>query len=850
METARLHDGILDINRFGIRAHRLSQVASVGAPVPPALVIADAALAVESFSDFKAELESHLIQGKLYTLRASPGRADWGGPHTFLALGMNDDVFNEMIAAGDVLTACELYRQAIASFGLAVSGLDGEPFETLVAQFGSYSPDENEERAIELLKATRELYKAETDEDFPQDPIEQLAGAVRSMARQWHAPTAKILRNAKGAPEDAHLALVLQEMVHGLGATNGVGRIQAVDPESGSRKLNGMFVKATLSAAGANPSKQWRIEKNKNGPSLEQFDSKAFQKVIAQIAPITKVIKDAPELKFVIENGKVFITEALLARRSPRASLQILLDLVEAEALSREDAITRIDPSSIAAFLHPQIDPDAPRDILAQGVAASPGAATGAIVFSAEHAMSAHSQGQDVILVRHETSPDDIRGMHAAKAILTVRGGMTSHAAVIARGIGLPCVVGAQNLRIDAASAQIITSDGNVLNSGDIITIDGSNGDVLRGAPAKIEALLDERIDQVLRWANDLRRMGIRVNADTPDDARRALRFGVDGIGLCRTEHMFFAQERLRNMRRMILAETAQERREILTELEPGQTADFIEIFEIMKGLPVTIRLLDPPLHEFLPKTDDDLPTIAETIGVSSNDLARRIRALHEFNPMLGMRGVRLGLIMPEIYEMQARAIFAAAAEVNKSAEQPVVPEIMIPLVSANREVELVKSRIDKIAANIAKKSGVEVPYRLGVMVETPRAALRAGDLAKSAEFLSMGTNDLTQMTYGLSRDDAGRFMREYVNTGVFQEDPFLTIDIEGVGELLHEAVKRGRESNRSLLIGLCGEQGGDPNSIHFCELENFDYVSCSPYRVPVAQIAAAQAHILLKKKV
>ena len=848
METARLHDGILDVNRFGIRAHRLSQVASVGAPVPPALVFADATMAIANLDQFQVAVKEYLQDGKLYTLRASPGRADWGGPYTFLALGMNDTIFKQMKKSGDLLTACELYRQAIATFGLSVHGLDGEPFETLVAQFGAYAPEGNTEVAMELLNATRKLYLEETGEDFPQDPVEQLTGAMKSMARQWQAPTAKILRNAKGAPESAHLALILQDMVHGLGEKNGVGRVQAVDPISGNKGFDGMFVRATLSAAGANPNRQWSFAKTKDEPSLEQFDKKAFDHVVKQLEPITKMIEDAVEIKFVIDNGAVFVTDSLLARRAPRASLQILIDLVATQALSKEEALLRIDPSSIAAFLHPQIDPDAPRDILAQGVAASPGAATGTIVFTAEDALSAHSQGRDVILVRHETSPDDIRGMHAASAILTVRGGTTSHAAVIARGIGLPCVVGAQSLRIDATEGQLITAAGTILREGDTITIDGSNGDVLRGAPQKIEALLDQRIDTILKWSNEIRRMSIRVNADTPDDARRASKFGVDGIGLCRTEHMFFAVDRLQNMRRMILTENAKERRKVLAQLEPAQTGDFIELFEIMKGLPVTIRLLDPPLHEFLPNPDDDLQTAADTLGVKEVDLRNRIRALHEFNPMLGMRGVRLGIVMPEIYEMQARAIFNAAAEVNKNAEQPVVPEIMIPLVSANKEVELVKSRIDNIAAEIAEETGVAVPYRLGVMVETPRAALRAGDLAASAEFLSMGTNDLTQMTYGLSRDDAGRFMRDYVNMGVYEEDPFLSIDIEGVGELLHEAVKRGRAANPSLIIGLCGEQGGDPASIRFCELQNFDYVSCSPYRVPVAQIAAAQAYILLRK--
>ncbi len=849
METASLHDGILNPKRFGIRAHRLSQAVSAGAQVPPALVIENAVDAANDFGKIDSAISDYLKPDQLYTLRASPGKADWGGPHTFLSLGMNDANFERIARKKRELTAYELYRQAIATFGIAVHGIDGEPFEALEQQFGSYSADGSIEKANKLLEHTRALYKDEVGEDFPQDPKAQLAGALNSMARQWQAPTARILRVAKGAPENSNLALILQHMVHGLGRKNGVGRLQSVDRKTGAQDYNGIFVPATLSASGANPNRQWKIQKTEEGPSLQQFDEKAFNSLKTQMTAISKIIQDAPEVKFVIDNHQIWITEVLIARREARANLQILIDLKKSKIISKETALLRIDPNSISSYLHPQIDPDSPRDIIASGVAASPGAATGKIVFSADQAVTAQAQGQDAILVRQETSPEDIRGMHAARAILTIRGGVTSHAAVIARGIGLPCVVGASELRVNYESGKILTKNGDEISVGDIITIDGNNGDVMRGSPQKNEALFEDQLDLILKWSNETRRMRVRANADTPDDARRAIRFGADGIGLCRTEHMFFAKDRLKNMRRMILAENEEERRQYLDSLEHGQTADFIELFEIMKGLPVTIRLLDPPLHEFLPKSRDEIDEVAKSLDVGPKVLARRLRELEEFNPMLGLRGVRLGLTLPEIYEMQSRAIFRAASEVNRSAQKPVVPEIMIPLVSAVREVEVVKSRIEAVANATRAENHAPLPYRLGVMVETPRAALRAGEIAENVEFLSMGTNDLTQMTYGLSRDDAGRFMRAYVNNGVFHEDPFLTLDVEGVGELIQEAIQRGRKANKELLIGLCGEHGGDPKSVRYCEMHDFDYVSCSAYRIPVAQIASAQAAISQRKQ-
>jgi pyruvate,orthophosphate dikinase len=539
--------------------------------------------------------------------------------------------------------------------------------------------------------------------------------------------------------------------------------------------------------------------------------------------------------------------DAVPVRRGARASVRIAVDLANAGAISREEAILRVDPRNLVEHLHPQIDPAATRDVCATGLGASPGAATGRLVLTPEAAQAAAAQGEATILARTETTPEDIRGMHAARGVLTVRGGMTSHAAVIARGLGVPCVVGASDLRIDEAAGIVTTPDGRILREGALITIDGARGQVIAGAPAMIAAEIGGALSDLLDWADAVRDLGVRANADTPADARLARDFLVDGLGLCRTEHMFFEDDRITVMREMILADTPAERRAALDRLLPMQRDDFRELFEIMRGLPVTIRLLDPPLHEFLPHGAEELAALAAAMGQPAAAVRARAEALAEVNPMLGMRGVRLGIVLPEIYEMQARAIFEAAIEVNRDAGDPVTPEVMIPLVSAFREVELVKGRIDAIAAQVQREQGVSLGFKLGVMVETPRAALRAGDLAASSAFLSFGTNDLTQMTYGLSRDDAGRFMRDYVNRGVFHEDPFHVLDVEGVGELMLIAARRGRERNPGLVLGLCGEHGGDPSSVRFCKVAGFDYVSCSPYRAPIARLAAAQATILVR---
>ena len=562
-----------------------------------------------------------------------------------------------------------------------------------------------------------------------------------------------------------------------------------------------------------------------------------------QVELMRERLREEMQVEFTIEDGTLHGLDGIKVPRQPRAAVRIAVSLAESGIISKSDAIMRVDPQALGGLLHRQVANDSPRDVIGCGIAASPGAATGQIVFSAEAALACKSRDEPCILVRRETSPEDVRGMHAANAVLTERGGMTSHAAVIGRGMGLPCIVGASAVRFQIRRKQLVSQDGRLFKEGDIITIDGSSGQVLSGHVDMVEAVLDETFQKLMTWAQDACDIEVRANADTTADAKTARNFGAHGIGLCRTEHMFFEADRMTLMQEMIFTKSREEREAVLDRLLPMQRADFIELFRIMQGTPVCIRLFDPPLHEFLPSDRAGLRDLAEALDLPLSDVNLRVEGMSEYNPMLGLRGVRLGITVPEIYEMQARAIFEAtiAASLKKD---PVVPEIMIPLVSAKREVELVKSRIDAVAAQVRTKSAVSFDYRLGVMVETPRAALRANEIALNSSFLSFGTNDLTQMTYGLSRDDAGRFMGAYVQQKVFPEDPFHTLDTEGVGELLKIGAERARLTHPKIVMSICGEHGGNPESISFCRENNFDYVSCSPFRVPVARLAAAQLAI------
>jgi pyruvate,orthophosphate dikinase len=783
-----------------------------------------------------ALLLSPFEQGELLCVRPSSGDPDWGGPSAILNIGMNNARFDDFAQRLGKETAASLYARFVHSYSLRVARLDPDVFDEIGVE-GEAS-----------LNAALRAYEEETDEPFPQDPAVQLAEVLRSMARAWDGTSARLLRQGKGAPADAGLGLVVQSMALGFGEGEcGSGVLQLIDRETGLEQLTGRYLSQSQGRdALEGGSKALFLERDARGPSLEELAPDAFRSLI-EIAQLMRLkLREEMQVEFVIENGRVHILDGVRVSRTSRAAVRSVVRLAEDKIITRQEALLRVPPSALNELLHRQVDRSVSNDLIGRGVAASPGAATGKVVFTAADAQAAAARGESCVLVRRETSPEDIRGMHAAKAVLTERGGMTSHAAVIGRGIGLPCVVGATEMRFQMRKKLLTVSDGRTFKEGDVITVDGTHGEVLSGSVAMLEATLDDAFQTLLSWADEERDIGIRANADTPADAQTAKMFLAQGIGLCRTEHMFFEDDRLTVMREMIFAESSEDRSAALKRLLPVQRADFTELFRTMAGLPVCLRLLDPPLHEFLPSDHAGHRALAEALDIPLSDVTRRVEALSEYNPMLGMRGVRLGIKVPEIYDMQVRAIFEAAISVT-TPEMPIVPEIMIPLVSAKREVELVKMRVDIVAAAVRVETGVDFDYKLGVMVETPRAALRAEDIAESTSFLSFGTNDLTQMTYGLSRDDAGRFMSEYVAQGVFAEDPFHTRDVNGVGELLILGAKRGRMARPDLTLSMCGEHGGNPESIAFCRAAGFDYVSCSPFRVPVARLAAAQLAILDK---
>jgi pyruvate,orthophosphate dikinase len=819
----------------GGRAKCLQRLLRLDLPVPTTVALSfDAikSIAAGELPDLGAIL-GHFDPDDLLCVRPSSESPDWGGPSAILNIGMNSDRFSELSKELGATAAAELYLRFIQSYSVNVARLDPDMFDHITGT------DETAMR--EALRA----YEDETDEEFPQDIATQLAEVLRSMARAWDGTSARLLRQAKGAPADAGLGLVVQKMAFGLGHGKcGSGVLQLVNSDTGASQITGRYRTQSQGREALEQTKgALYLTRDARGPSLDENAPAIYQKLVSHAQLMRRKLREEMQIEFTIQDGELHILDGVRVARKSRAAVRIAVSLAQDGIITKEEAVMRIEPRALGELLHRQVDPEAPRDILATGVAASPGAASGKIVFSAEAAQASASRGEACVLVRRETSPEDIRGMHAASAVLTERGGMTSHAAVIGRGIGLPCVVGASSIRFQMNKRRLTLPDGRILKDGDIITVDGTNGQILDGTPPMIEAALDDTFQTLLTWAEDISDIKVRANADTPSDAQTARNFNAHGIGLCRTEHMFFDADRLTVMREMIFSDSAMDRRAVLDRLLPMQRADFIELFRIMQGLPVCIRLFDPPLHEFLPSDRAGLLDLADALNLPLSTVTRRAEALGEYNPMLGMRGVRLGITVPEIYEMQARAIFEATIEASKDGA-PVVPEIMIPLVSAKREVELVKTRVDAIAAAVRTETGQSFDYRLGVMVETPRAALRADDIALNSKFLSFGTNDLTQMTYGLSRDDAGRFMSTYVKQGVFPEDPFHVLDAEGVGELLRIGVERARRERPDIVISICGEHGGSPESIALCRKIGIDYVSCSPFRVPIARLAAAQLAI------
>ncbi|MEP6018392.1 MAG: putative PEP-binding protein [Paracoccaceae bacterium] len=819
----------------GGRAKCLQRLARLELPVPRTVALSFESvhrIASGDLPDIEAILAQFPVTATL-CVRPSSEDPDWGGPGAVLNIGMNQmryDVLCERIGRE---AAASVYTRFVQSYAVHVARLDPNIFDDIDGE------------CEDALTASLRAYEEEAEESFPDERAVQLSAVLKSMARAWEGTTARLLRQAKGAPVDAGLGLVVQQMALGLGhGISGSGVLQLVNSDTGMPQITGRYRGQSQGrdALTGNGNSLY-LTKDRRGNSLEELAPDLFEKLKSHAAHMRDRLREEMQVEFTIEDGQLHILDGVRVARSSQAALRIAVDLANDGIIPREEALMRVEPRALNEMLHPQVATDAKRDKIGRGIAASPGAATGRVVFTATDAQAAAARGEACILVRRETSPEDVRGMHSAAAVLTERGGITSHAAVIGRGIGTPCVVGVTSMQFRLRTKQLVAQDGRIINEGDIVTVDGTSGDVLLGETDLQPAGQDKAFLQFMEWAEEACDVGIRANADTPSDAETARGFGAHGIGLCRTEHMFFEEDRLTLMREMIFAETPEDRRAVLDRLLPLQRKDFTELFRIMSGKPVCIRLFDPPLHEFLPTEKGGQRELAEALNLPLSDVSRRIEEMREYNPMLGLRGVRLGVTVPEIYEMQARAIFEATVDASLDGAA-VVPEIMIPLVSAKREVELVQACIDKVAAAVRTERQATFEFRLGVMVETPRAALRAGEIAQHSSFLSFGTNDLTQMAYGLSRDDAGRFMSDYVNQGVFEEDPFHSLDVDGVGELLRLGSERGRATRPDLQLSICGEQGGNPESIAFCRAIGFDYVSCSPYRVPVARLAAARLAI------
>ncbi|ENP42788.1 pyruvate, phosphate dikinase [Brucella abortus 78/32] len=866
-----------DRNLLGGKGANLAEMSSLGLPVPPGFTITTEVCTYYYNNDrvYPSELDAQVqaalahiatLTGRnfgdaekplLVSVRSGARASMPGMMDTVLNLGLNDETVQAIAReSGDERFAYDSYRRFIQMYSDVVLGVDHGFFEEILEDTkADLGVEVDTALSADDWKNVIGLYKAKVEEElgqpFPQDPREQLWGAIGAVFSSWMNARAITYRCLHNIPAAWGTAVNVQAMVFGnMGETSATGVAFTRNPSTGENKLYGEFL---VNAQGEdvvagirtpqNITEEARIAAGSDKPSLEKVMPEAFAEFLKVANRLEQHYRDMQDLEFTIERGKLWMLQTRSGKRTARAALKMAVEMAAEGLISEEEAVLRIDPAALDQLLHPTIDPRAERQVVGMGLPASPGAATGEIVFSSEEAEQAKAEGRNVILVRIETSPEDIHGMHAAEGILTTRGGMTSHAAVVARGMGKPCVSGAGSLRVDYRNGTMLAA-GQTFRKGDVITIDGASGQVLKGSVAMLQPELSGDFGKLMEWADRARRMKVRANAETPADARTARSFGAEGIGLCRTEHMFFDGSRIVAMREMILSDTEEGRRLALGKLLPMQRSDFAELFEIMKGLPVTIRLLDPPLHEFLPHTDEEVDEVARSMGVDAAKLRDRADALHEFNPMLGHRGCRLAVSYPEIAEMQARAIFEAAVEAGKKTGEPVVPEVMVPLVGLKAELDFVKARIDAVAKEVMSKAGIKIDYMVGTMIELPRAALRAAEIAESAEFFSFGTNDLTQTTFGISRDDAAGFLTTYQNRGVIEQDPFVSLDVDGVGELVQIAAERGRKTREKIKLGICGEHGGDPASIAFCEKTGLDYVSCSPFRVPIARLAAAQAAV------
>ena len=859
----------------GGKGANLAEMASIGLPVPPGFTITteECLRYLDLGGDFSDGLQDAVAKGVahveqtvgkklgdaadplLVSVRSGAAISMPGMMDTVLNLGLNDETVKGLArTSGDARFAWDSYRRFIQMYSDVVLGIDHglfeEALEIMREDNGFYSDTDMEAQHWEALVGEYlKIVEREQDEPFPQDVDTQLWGAIRAVFESWDSERAKIYRRLNDIPHDLGTAVNVQAMVFGnMGDDSATGVAFTRDPSTGEKYYYGEWL---VNAQGEDVvagirtpqylTKARREEAGAEKPSMEEAMPEAYAELARVFDLLEKHYKDMQDIEFTVQQGQLFLLQTRNGKRTAKAALKMAVEMEGEGLIDRKTAVLRIDPMALDQLLHPTLDPDAPRDILATGLPASPGAASGKIALDADTAEQWANRGDAVILVRVETSPEDIHGMHAAKGILTARGGMTSHAAVVARGMGRPCVSGASGVSIDRKARTVRIGQAE-LAEGDVITLDGGNGQVMRGQVPTIEPELAGDFAKVMEWADEARRMGVRTNAETPEDCKTARSFGAEGIGLCRTEHMFFDANRIMAVREMILAETESGRRKALAKLLPEQRQDFEDIFEVMAGLPCTIRLLDPPLHEFLPSGEGDFADLAEATGMETERLKQRVSELHEFNPMLGHRGCRLGITYPEIYEMQARAIFEAVCAVQERSGEAPLPEVMIPLVATKRELEILRALVDRVAEEVFAEKGTRVEYLVGTMIELPRAAMMAGEIAEEARFFSFGTNDLTQTTLGLSRDDAGRFLGAYVDRGIFARDPFVSLDVDGVGQLVELAAERGRKTDPKLKLGICGEHGGDPASIGFCEKVGLDYVSASPFRVPIARLAAAQA--------
>jgi pyruvate,orthophosphate dikinase len=865
---------------LGGKGANLAEMAKLGLPVPPGFTLTTE-VCTEFYknnraypADLAAQVDAALASleaktGKRFGDPANPllvsvrsgARASMPGMmDTVLNLGLNDETVEGLaVLSGDARFAYDSYRRFIQMYADVVLELEHGVFEEIL---GAHK-DTHEYRSDTELTAdnwkqvVREYKRAverELGKPFPNDPKAQLWGAIGAVFASWMNDRAIFYRKHHNIPENWGTAVNVQAMVFGnMGDTSATGVAFTRDPSTGDKKFYGEFL---INAQGEDVvagirtpkalTKAARLEMKEQGQSLEEAMPDVFAELERTYQKLEAHYRDMQDLEFTVERGKLYMLQTRNGKRTAKAALKIAVDMAREALISEQEAVLRVDAAALDQLLHPTIAPGYKRDIICKGLPASPGAAVGVVVFDPDEAEQRAGAGEAVILVREETSPEDIHGMHASKAIVTARGGMTSHAAVVARGMGRPCVSGAGDLRIDMKASEFRAA-GRVVRAGETITVDGSSGEVLFGAADMVQPELTGDFGTLMQWADKARRMKVRANAETPADAETAVKFGAEGIGLCRTEHMFFDAERIAAVREMILAAKSEARVVALDKLFPHQREDFARIFEVMGARPVTIRFLDPPLHEFLPHTEEECADVAKATGLDAKALLARAKELAESNPMLGFRGCRLAIVYPEIYDMQARAVFEAACDVAEKSAAP-IPEIMIPFVIARKEFDLIRERVDAVAQQVFAARGRTIEYLVGTMIELPRAALKAGEIAESAEFFSFGTNDLTQTTMGLSRDDAGKFLGTYVDRGVLDADPFVSVDAEGVGDLVRLAIERGRKARAGLKLGICGEHGGDPASVNFFERAGLDYVSCSPYRVPIARLAAAQAALAARQ--